>query len=481
MWISNGDNELAENIVHLVLAKIPDDDGKLVPGTRGISLFIVPKKLVDEKGELTGERNDVALAGLNHKLGYRGIPNTLLNFGEGKHRVRGGGLDGVGSGAIGYLVGKPGEGLRCMFHMMNEARIAVGLGATMLGYAGYEISLDYAKGRPQGRPTGVGGKDPSQPQVPIIEHADVKRMLLAQKSYCEARSRSSSTAPARRRAAHRRRRRPTSREPAARGADADRQELAERMVPRGEQPRDPGARRLRLHARLPGRAVLARQPPQHDPRGHARHPGARPARAQGRDGRRRRAHAARRDDRGDDRPRRAVPRSRRTPRRSPPRSRSSSRRRARRGRRARRRRRSPTRRRTCRRSATSPSPGSGSTSRSAPPRRPTTRRSAAGSPRAATSSTTSCRRSAPGSASSRAATTPAGRWPRTGFEARPGRVEILVWVLIYGGLLVFGLGVALSRGGLDYGWSVSVVGIVLAVAGVVLVYVRSRMADRRDA
>jgi alkylation response protein AidB-like acyl-CoA dehydrogenase len=185
MWISNGDNELAENIVHLVLAKIPDTEGRLVPGTRGISLFIVPKKLVDEKGELTGERNDVALAGLNHKLGYRGIPNTLLNFGEGKHRVRGGGLDGVGAGAIGYLVGQPGEGLRCMFHMMNEARIAVGLGATMLGYAGYEISLDYAKGRPQGRPTGVGGKDAAKPQVPIIEHADVKRMLLAQKSYCE--------------------------------------------------------------------------------------------------------------------------------------------------------------------------------------------------------------------------------------------------------------------------------------------------------
>ena len=185
MWISNGDNELAENIVHLVLAKIPDAEGKLVPGTRGISLFIVPKKLVDEQGELTGERNDVALAGLNHKLGYRGIPNTLLNFGEGKHRVRGGGLDGVGSGAIGYRVGQPGEGLRCMFHMMNEARIAVGLGATMLGYAGYEISLDYAKGRPQGRPMGVGGKDAAKPQVPIIEHADVKRMLLAQKSYCE--------------------------------------------------------------------------------------------------------------------------------------------------------------------------------------------------------------------------------------------------------------------------------------------------------
>ena len=179
MWISNGEHELAENIVHLVLAKIPGEDGALVAGTRGISLFIVPKKLVDEHGSLTGERNDVALAGLNHKLGYRGIPNTLLNFGEGKFAVRG------ASGAIGYLVGRPGEGLRCMFHMMNEARIAVGLGATMLGYAGYEASLDYAKTRPQGRPMGVGGKDASKPQVRIIEHADVKRMLLAQKSYCE--------------------------------------------------------------------------------------------------------------------------------------------------------------------------------------------------------------------------------------------------------------------------------------------------------
>jgi alkylation response protein AidB-like acyl-CoA dehydrogenase len=188
MWISNGEHELTENIIHLVLAKIPGPDGKLIPGTKGISLFIVPKKLVGTDGELTGERNDVALAGLNHKLGYRGIPNTLLNFGEGKYPVRGsagGGLDGAGAGAIGYLVGQPHEGLRCMFHMMNEARIAVGLGATMLGYAGYEASLDYAKNRPQGRPMGIGGKDVSKPQIPIIRHADVKRMLLAQKSYCE--------------------------------------------------------------------------------------------------------------------------------------------------------------------------------------------------------------------------------------------------------------------------------------------------------
>ena len=188
MWISAGDHELTENIVHLVLAKTPGPDGKLIPGVKGISLFIVPKKLVDAEGNLTGERNDVALAGLNHKLGWRGTTNTLLNFGEGKYPVRaeqGGGLDGRGAGAIGYLVGKPHEGLKCMFHMMNEARIGIGMAATMLGLAGYYASLDYAKNRPQGRPMTEGGKDASSLQVPIIEHADVKRMLLAQKAYCE--------------------------------------------------------------------------------------------------------------------------------------------------------------------------------------------------------------------------------------------------------------------------------------------------------
>jgi butyryl-CoA dehydrogenase len=179
MWISSGEHELTENIIHLVLAKIPGPDGKLIAGTRGISLFIVPKKIVNAKGELTGVRNDVALAGLNHKLGWRGTTNTLLNFGEGKYPVAG------VAGAVGYLVGKPHEGLRCMFHMMNEARIGVGMAATMLGMAGYHASLDYAKNRPQGRPIGDKGKDASVPQVRIIEHADVRRMLLAQKSYCE--------------------------------------------------------------------------------------------------------------------------------------------------------------------------------------------------------------------------------------------------------------------------------------------------------
>ncbi|MBG9386915.1 acyl-CoA dehydrogenase [Caenimonas aquaedulcis] len=179
MWISAGEHELTENIIHLVLAKIPGPDGKIIPGTKGISLFIVPKKLVDADGRLTGARNDVALAGLNHKLGWRGTTNTLLNFGEGKFKVDG------RAGAVGYLVGRPHEGLRCMFHMMNEARIGVGMAAVMLGMAGYAASLEYAKNRPQGRPVGPAGKDPSRPQVRIIEHADIKRMLLAQKSYCE--------------------------------------------------------------------------------------------------------------------------------------------------------------------------------------------------------------------------------------------------------------------------------------------------------
>jgi alkylation response protein AidB-like acyl-CoA dehydrogenase len=172
MWISAGEHEITENIIHLVLAKIPGDDGKLVAGTRGISLFVVPKRLVDAQGQLTCERNDIALAGLNHKCGWRGTTNALLNFGE-----RG--------GALGYLVGRPGEGLRCMFHMMNEARIGIGMAATMLGMAGYEAALAYAKQRPQGRALGASGKDASQPQVPIIQHADVKRMLLAQKAYAE--------------------------------------------------------------------------------------------------------------------------------------------------------------------------------------------------------------------------------------------------------------------------------------------------------
>jgi alkylation response protein AidB-like acyl-CoA dehydrogenase len=176
MWISGGDHTLAENIVHLVLAKIPEADGTLPAGTKGISLFIVPKFMVEANGRV-GARNDVVLAGLNHKMGYRGTTNCLLNFGEGKYTPHG------AAGAIGFLVGEAGRGLQAMFHMMNEARIGVGLGATMLGYTGYLHSLEYARQRKQGRP--VDNKNPSSMPVAIIEHVDVKRMLLAQKAYVE--------------------------------------------------------------------------------------------------------------------------------------------------------------------------------------------------------------------------------------------------------------------------------------------------------
>lgn len=187
MWISGGDHAMGENIVHLVLAKIPLADGSLPAGTRGISLFIVPKFLVGADGGTSSVRNDVALAGLNHKLGYRGTSNALLNYGEGRYPVASGGGKPA-AGALGYRVGQAGEGLRCMFHMMNEARIQVGLGATMLGYAGFLSSLEYARARPQGRPVTPGrsvSKKASDPQVVIAEHPDVKRMLLAQKAYCE--------------------------------------------------------------------------------------------------------------------------------------------------------------------------------------------------------------------------------------------------------------------------------------------------------
>lgn len=165
IFISAGDHPLAENIVHLVLARLPD----ALPGVKGISLFIVPKYLVNADGSL-GPRNDVSLAGLFHKMGWRGTTSTALNFGDNGQ-------------CVGYLVGQPHHGLTYMFQMMNEARIGVGMGAVMLGYAGYLYALDYARQRPQGRLPEA--KDPQAPMVPIIAHADVRRMLLIQKAYVE--------------------------------------------------------------------------------------------------------------------------------------------------------------------------------------------------------------------------------------------------------------------------------------------------------
>ncbi|MEV4640582.1 acyl-CoA dehydrogenase [Actinoplanes sp. NPDC049548] len=172
MWISAGDHELSETIVHLVLARVAGAPA----GVKGLSLFIVPKHLLGPDGA-PAERNDVVLAGLNHKMGFRGTTNAVLAFGDGTHTPLG------AAGAVGYLVGEEGRGLAYMFHMMNEARIGVGAGAVALGYTGYLHALAYARERLQGRP--VADKDPSAPPVPIIRHPDVRRMLLASKTYVE--------------------------------------------------------------------------------------------------------------------------------------------------------------------------------------------------------------------------------------------------------------------------------------------------------
>jgi len=165
MFISGGDHGLTENIVHMVLARISGAPA----GVKGISLFLVPKVLVNADGT-PGGRNDVALAGLLHKMGWRNTTSTVLSFGEK-------------GGAVGYLLGEAGKGLAHMFQMMNEARINIGLCAAAIACRGYLLALDYARSRAQGRLPSC--KDPATPQVKLIEHADVRRLLLAQKAYAE--------------------------------------------------------------------------------------------------------------------------------------------------------------------------------------------------------------------------------------------------------------------------------------------------------
>ncbi|MDX1799563.1 MAG: acyl-CoA dehydrogenase, partial [Marinobacter sp.] len=165
IYISGGEQSMTDNIVHMVLARIKGAPA----GVKGISLFIVPKFNVGDDG-CVGERNGVALAGLIHKLGYRGTTSTALSFGDD-------------APCHGYLVGEPNQGLKYMFQMMNEARLGVGFGAAVIGYRGYMHSLAYARERLQGRKPSE--RNPASPPVPIIEHADVRRMLLAQKAYVE--------------------------------------------------------------------------------------------------------------------------------------------------------------------------------------------------------------------------------------------------------------------------------------------------------
>lgn len=162
IYITWGDHEQAENIIHLVLARLPDAP----EGNQGISLFLVPKYLINEDGSI-GERNDVKAVGVEHKLGIHSSPTCTLAFGDN-------------GGAIGYLVGPLNQGLMCMFSMMNHARLAVGHQGVSVGERAYQQALDYASQRVQGAVQGVEGR------APIIHHPDVKRMLLQMRALTEA-------------------------------------------------------------------------------------------------------------------------------------------------------------------------------------------------------------------------------------------------------------------------------------------------------
>mgnify|MGYP003694039443 CR=1 FL=1 len=465
MWISNGEHELAENIVHLVLAKIPDADGKLVPGTRGISLFIVPKKLVDAEGELTGERNDVALAGLNHKLGYRGIPNTLLNFGEGK-------FAGArrGAGAIGYLVGQPGRGPA--LHVPHDERGAHRRrprrdDARLRRLRGL-ARLRAERGRRAGRSAPAARTRRSRrcrsSSTPTSSACCWRRRATA-----KARWRSSCTAPAW----------STSCTPATtpRG-DAPRL-LLEVLTPIAKSwPSEWCLEANSLAIQVLGGYGYTRDFPVEqywrDNRLNMIHEGTHGIQALDLLGRKvvmdGGAGLALLRETIDATIARA-PRRRRwpsTPKRSPARPIGSRRRHAPPGRPA-----SPD---EALANATPYLQAFGhvvlawiwlDVALCAAALDRATRRSAAGSPRAATSSTTSCRRSAPGSASSSARRHLPDDGRGVVLSALGQRVGMLIWVLIYGGLLALGAGRgAVARRRVDSAWSVSIGGAcVAAVAG----------------
>jgi 3-(methylthio)propanoyl-CoA dehydrogenase len=164
IFITYGEHDMADNIVHLVLARTPDAP----PGTKGISCFVVPKFLVDDEGEL-GERNDVACVSIEHKMGIKASPTCVMSYGENE-------------GAVGYLIGEENQGMRYMFTMMNNARLSVGLEGLAIAERAYQDAYEYALERKQGRAPGA----PAGEQSPIVEHPDVRRMLITMKSLIEA-------------------------------------------------------------------------------------------------------------------------------------------------------------------------------------------------------------------------------------------------------------------------------------------------------
>ena len=164
IYTTYGEHDLTDNIVHMVLARTPNAP----PGTRGISLFIVPKFLVNEDGSL-GRRNDLRAMSLEHKLGIHGSPTCVMQFGEN-------------DGAIGYLVGEECRGMEYMFAMMNSARLAVGREGVGIAERAYQQAADYARERVQGR----DAADPAASDVPIIRHPDVRRNLMKMRALTEA-------------------------------------------------------------------------------------------------------------------------------------------------------------------------------------------------------------------------------------------------------------------------------------------------------
>jgi len=164
IYITWGEHDLTENIIHLVLARTPDAP----PGTKGISLFIVPKFVVNDDGSI-GQENDIKCLSIEHKLGIHASPTCVLQFGDN-------------GGATGYIVGEENSGMRYMFTMMNQARLAVGLEGLAVADRAYQQALDYALERMQGRRADT----PKGESVPIIDHPDVRRMLMTMKAYIEA-------------------------------------------------------------------------------------------------------------------------------------------------------------------------------------------------------------------------------------------------------------------------------------------------------
>ena len=275
IFITYGEHDMAENIVHLVLARVAGAPA----GVKGISLFIVPKFLLDANGA-PGTRNDVQCVSIEHKLGIKASPTAVLQFGDGAFD------NGHGAGAIGYLVGEENRGLEYMFIMMNAARFAVGVQGVAVAERAYQKAVAYARDRVQSRPV-----DGSMPEAaPIIRHPDVQRMLLTMRALTEGCRAMAAVTAAAYDVAH-------AHSDAATAAQSRalyeflvplHKGYATEIEPRGHEPRHPGPRRHGLHRGDRRRAVPARRAHPDDLRGHHRNPGQRPGRPQ--DPARRRTH-----------------------------------------------------------------------------------------------------------------------------------------------------------------------------------------------